>query len=393
MNILLTIHEHLDPNSGSAGSTLKLGEFYQARGHQVYYCSFDDFGIDLPAGFKDLVFPEFVAVHLLQQVKKLKIDVIDMSTGDGWLWGTLKQFQRSAQVLLVTRSHGLEHLETQEILEEVRRGYRQLSWKYKLYRGGPHLWEVATSFRTADMAFVLNCQEAEYVIEHFGLSSEQVYVFPNGMPEYFLGLPFAPTPLEATSTLRIAQVGTYIPRKGIQYSTPALNRLLRRYPHVHVSFLGTGCRECPSVEGVYAEFDPQVCDRITVIPRYDHKALPSLLAGHHIKLFPTISEAFGKALIEGMACGLAPVTASAAGPMEVVTDGDDALVVPTRDSPALEQALETLITDRTLLHRLRQNAYATAQKYSWEKIAAARLEIYKQVWQSKYAKVAPPSLD
>ncbi len=383
MNILLTIHEPLDPNSGSAGSTLRLGQNYQAQGHDVHFYSFDDVAVRVPPGLKDLVFPEFVALHLFQQCQKLNIDVLDMSTGDGWLWGTLKYFRRQHQPLLVTRSHGLEHLETQEILEDVRRGNRQLSWKYKLYRGGPHLWEVATSFRTADIAFLLNREEAEYVTTHFGMPADQVYVFPNGMPDHFFGLPFAPTPLEASSIIRIAQVGTYIPRKGIQYSTPALNRILHQYPQVQVSFLGTGCRECPSPEAVYADFDPEVCDRITVIPRYDLESLPELLAGHHIKLFPTISEAFGKALIESMACGLAPVTTSAAGPMEIVRDGYDALVVPTRDSDALGKALEQLIVDRSLLHQLRQNAYTTAQGYSWKEIAAARLATYEQALNRK----------
>ncbi|WP_299410518.1 glycosyltransferase family 4 protein [Acaryochloris sp. IP29b_bin.148] len=385
----MTIHEHLDPNSGAAGSTLKLGDAYRKQGHQVYYYSFDDFGVNIPPGFKDLLFPEFVAFHLLRQLEKLRIDVIDMSTGDGWLWGSFKHLQRSSQPLLVTRSHGLEHLETKEILEDVRRGNRQLSWKYRLYRGGPHLWEVATSFRTADAAFLLNRQEAEYVTLHFGLPPEQIHIVANGLPDDFLGLPFAPTPLEASSIIRIAQVGTYIPRKGIQYSTPALNRILCQYPQVHVSFLGTSCRECLSSEMVYADFDPEVCDRITVIPRYDHESLPELLAGHHIKLFPTISEAFGKALIEGMACGLAPITTSAAGPMEIVRDGYDALVVPTRESNALGVALEKLIIDRPLLHQLRQNAYTTAQGYSWKKIAAARLATYEQALNTKRHQTVP----
>lgn len=387
MNILLTIHEHLNPNSGSAGSTLKLGQCYRAQGHQVHFYSFDDFASNMPPGMKDLVFPELAAAYLLRHCYKLKIDVLDMSTGDGWIWGTVSHLQRSDRPLCVTRSHGLEHLESESILEEVKRGNQALSWKYRLYRGGFHLWEVAKSFQMADLAFLLNRQEAEYVIQNFGLSTDQVHVFPNGMPDVFLGLPLMPTP-KVDGCIQIAQVGTYIPRKGIQYGSPALNRLLSRYPQLRVTFLGTNCRECPTVDDVYDDFDDQVCDRITVIPQYDLEELPKLLAGHHIKLFSTISEAFGKALVEGMACGLAPVTTSVAGPMEIVTPDHDALVVPPRDSEALEQALERLILDRDLLHRLRHNAYATAQGYSWKAIADTRLKTYEQALQRKKHKAA-----
>lgn len=387
MNILLTIHEHLNPNSGSAGSTLKLGQCYQEQGHQVYFYSFDDFSSNIPPGMKDLAFPELAALHLLKHCQKLGIDVLDMSTGDGWIWGMFSRFQRSNRPLCVTRSHGLEHLESESILEEVRRGNQTLSWKYRIYRGGFHLWEVAKSFQCADLAFLLNRQEAEYVIQNFGLSVDQVHVFPNGMPDVFLGLPFSPTP-EADASIWIAQVGTYIPRKGIQYGAPALNRILSRYPQVRVTFLGTSCRECPTVDAVYDDFDNRVRDRITVIPKYDLEELPKLLAGHHIKLFPTVSEAFGKALVESMACGLAPVTTSVAGPMEIVTPDHDALVVSPRDSDTLENALERLILDRDLLHRLRKNAYSTAQGYSWKAIAAARLKTYEQTLQRKNRKAA-----
>lgn len=108
-----------------------------------------------------------------------------------------------------------------------------------------------------------------------------------------------------------------------------------------------------------------------------------LLKGHHIKLLPSLSEGFGKALVEAMACGLAPVTTNVAGPMEVVRDGHDAIVVPTHNQEAIEQALDQLLTDRIYLERLRQNAYATAQQFSWLHIAQARLTCYEEAIQKK----------
>jgi glycosyltransferase involved in cell wall biosynthesis len=75
------------------------------------------------------------------------------------------------------------------------------------------------------------------------------------------------------------------------------------------------------------------------------------------------------ALPEAMACGLAPVTTATPGAMEIVRDGHDAIMIPPRDSQAIEQALERLISDRPYLERLRRNAYATAQRYSWTRIA------------------------
>jgi glycosyltransferase involved in cell wall biosynthesis len=234
------------------------------------------------------------------------------------------------------------------------------------------LWEVATSLRCADLVFLLNRQDLKYSTEHLGVSEDKAFVCPNGIPDEFLNLPFEPHPTPE-DPIRIAQVGTYIPRKGIHYGVPALNSILQRYPQVQVSFLGTGCPE----DQVHADFEPSVRDRVQVIPRFRHETLPTLLQGHQIKLFPPLSEGFGKALVEAMACGLAPVTTAAPGPLEIVRDGHDAIVVPMRDSQAIEKALERLILDPSYLAQLRRHAYATAQNYSWIQCAKKRLVLYE----------------
>ncbi|MGF1492535.1 MAG: glycosyltransferase family 4 protein [Microcoleaceae cyanobacterium] len=377
MKILLIIHEKFDPDSGSAGSTFKIGEEYRKLGHDVQYYSFDDLPQKLPRLAKRVTFPAFVAAQIQSIVRRQQIDVVDASTGDAWVWAKLFRQSRHRPPLLVTRSHGLEHMKHLADLEEARKGSLKLSWVYPLYRGSAKLWEVSASLRCADLVYLLNHQEEKYVIEQLGVSSERTHVFPNGIPDYLLNLPFEPIPDAEAATIRIAQVSTYIPRKGILYSIPALNRILARYPQVEISFFGTQCRACPDPAQVYADFDPAVRDRVKVIPRYQHETLPNLLSGHHIKLLPSISEGFGKALVEAMACGLAPITTATPGPLEVVSRGHDGIIIPTRDTEAIEQALEHLITHRSYLEQLRRNAYLTAQRYSWRQIAENRLKTYE----------------
>jgi glycosyltransferase involved in cell wall biosynthesis len=234
--------------------------------------------------------------------------------------------------------------------------------------------EVANSLRDADLSLFSNHRDLEYGVEKLGVDPGRTGVFANGIPEPFLNLDFEPTPEAEDSVIRIALVATYIPRKGIHHGVPALNKILARYPRVEVSFVGTCCSEAQ----VYADFEPSVRDRIRVIPRYSHEALPDLLCGHHIKLFPTLSDGFGLALIEGMACCLAPVTTTTPGPMEIVSDGHNGILVLSRESQAIEQALERLILDRPYLDRLRRNAYATAQNYSWQRIASDNLAFYEE---------------
>jgi glycosyltransferase involved in cell wall biosynthesis len=64
--------------------------------------------------------------------------------------------------------------------------------------------------------------------------------------------------------------------------------------------------------------------------------------------------------------------------MEIVSDGHNGILVPSRDTQAIEQALERLILDRPYLDRLRRNACATAQNYCWERIARDNLAFYEE---------------
>jgi glycosyltransferase involved in cell wall biosynthesis len=69
--------------------------------------------------------------------------------------------------------------------------------------------------------------------------------------------------------------------------------------------------------------------------------------------------------------------------MEFVRDGDNGILVPLRDSEAIGHALDRLVRDRTYLDQLRRNAYATAQRYSWERIACDTLAFYEEAMRRR----------
>jgi len=374
MKILIVAHHYLDPNAGASGATLRLAEQYERQGHKVCYYSFEDLPHQFPKLTEMLMFPGLVASHIARLVKQQEIDVVEAMTGDNWVWGKFLQNFSPKRPLLITQSHGLEHHVHLERLRDARQGTLKLSWKYPLWHGGIHLWEVATSLRCADLSFLLNQQDASFAIQQLRVQPERVHVLPNGISEALLNLPFIPLPESEDAVIGIAQIGNYISRKGISYSVPALNNILARYPQVKVSFLGTGC----SADQVYAEFDPNVRDRICVVPSYVNEQLPNLLKGHQIKLLPSLSEGFGLAIVEAMACGLVPITTAIQGPMEIITDKHNGLLVPVRNSQVIEQAIEQLICDRPYLEQLRRNAHTTAQRYSWHHIAQKRLALYQK---------------
>ncbi len=129
MNILFTCHYNFNINAGAAGVTWRLGQEYQQLGHTVEYYSLDDLPAKLHPLAKVAVFPEFVAAKIASLERKEAVDVIDASTGDGWVWSALRQKSHNRS-LMIARCHGLEHIEHEEYEEEVQRGNLTFSWKY-----------------------------------------------------------------------------------------------------------------------------------------------------------------------------------------------------------------------------------------------------------------------
>jgi glycosyltransferase involved in cell wall biosynthesis len=379
MKILLTIHHHMDKNLGAPGVTWNLGQEYKANGHDVSYFSFDDMPSAIRGILVSILFPLFVAFHIVKLIWASRIDVVVASTGDIWLWGRVFRVFFGRSPFLVTQSHGLEHSMHFQHLESARLGTHKLSWKYPIYHGGFKLWEVSQSLQSADMCFFLNSHDARYAVDKLKVNPKAALVAPNGLPDYLLGIPFQEKLFRQTARIRIVQIGRFTPDKGSQYSRVALEKILKKYRNVEVSFIGTCC----DIDIVLSEFDENIRSQIRVVPRYANEELPMLLESHQIKLFPTLSEGFGIALLEAMACGLAPIATYTPGPCEIITPEYDGILIPSRDSQAIEDALERLILDKKLLSKLQANAYRTAQKYSWSRIVKKRLSIYEDSCQSK----------
>jgi glycosyltransferase involved in cell wall biosynthesis len=370
MRILLTIHHEVEQSSGAAGTTMQIGAAYRALGHDVRFCSFERIPRrrQLPVQAQQIGFP-YVASTAALRLRRWA-DVVDGSSGDLWPLLALRAQDSGRGPVVLTRSHGLEHASVDALRAEADAGHVRLSRIYPLYHAGWRLREVAISLRRADAVFFLNDEDREYAVDRLGVDADRAYVMDNGLTQAFIGRSLAPG---GSVPRTIVQVGSFSLRKGIAYSVPALARVLSERTDVHASLLGTGL----AADEVRRHFSSELHSRIAVVERYDQRELPDLVAGAAISLFASVSEGFGKSLLETMACGLAPVAASAPGPRRIVTDGNNGLLVPLRDAAALARAMLRLLDDDELRCRLAASAHENAQHYTWDATARGRLAVYE----------------
>ncbi len=90
------------------------------------------------------------------------------------------------------------------------------------------------------------------------------------------------------------------------------------------------------------------------LPPYAATDVPTVLSGYDVLVMSSVMlESYSLLTREALAAGCVVITSDNPGPVEVVHDGVNGLVVPRGDAAALSAAMRSLIVDRELLERLR----------------------------------------
>jgi glycosyltransferase involved in cell wall biosynthesis len=100
------------------------------------------------------------------------------------------------------------------------------------------------------------------------------------------------------------------------------------------------------------------------------------LAASTVWLLPSESEGLSIAVIEALAAGCAIAATQCAGNTELLIDGQNALLTPVGDVPAIANVLRRLLADPSLRVRLARCAREAAQRYDIDRTVDAYLDCY-----------------
>jgi len=168
-------------------------------------------------------------------------------------------------------------------------------------------------------------------------------------------------PLTGTSTLRkelklapndivVGCVAVMRALKGHRELIDAMAPLIAERPNVHLVLVGGGS---PLFEEIREYVESRgLSRRVHMLGMRDD--VPNLLEGFDIFALATRKEASGTVFVEAGAAGLPVVGTRVDGVPEMMREGENGLLVPLDDVPALTAAIRRLIEDPELRHRMGQ---------------------------------------
>ena len=177
--------------------------------------------------------------------------------------------------------------------------------------------------------------------------------------------------------INILFVGRLERRKGAGYLLEAYAKLKKQYPEIRLIIVGPGV----NLRRRY-EFKVRLKHLKDVVftGGVPYEELPRYYQTADIFCAPaTGKESFGIVLLEAMALGKPIVATSNAGYASVITDSQQGLLVPPKNSRALAGALKKLIDDTGLRQQLGANGLLTVRDYDWPLVARRILDYYEQV--------------
>jgi phosphatidyl-myo-inositol alpha-mannosyltransferase len=214
----------------------------------------------------------------------------------------------------------------------------------------------------------------DFVGEHF---PGQYRIIPNGIDVAHFGRPRPPVSELQDGHLNVLFLGRLEKRKGLSYLLRAWIRVREAVPNARLIVAGaTRGRALAHYQRFVQE--RQADDIVFAGPLSDEDKVRYFQTVDLFCAPSTGQESFGIVLLEAMAAGRPIVATQIPGYRDVLTHGEQALLVPPKDANRLADALIQMLQDAGLRDRLGANGRRSAQSYAWDKVADEVLNYYTE---------------
>ncbi len=176
-------------------------------------------------------------------------------------------------------------------------------------------------------------------------------------------------------------IGRIVRDKGINELVEAFKRLNKLHPGTRLIIVGEQEQLIDPVKpGTLAEIESNPA--IEALGRQND--VRPWLAASDALVFPSYREGFPNVVIEAGAMGLPSIVTDINGSREIIIDGKNGAIVPSKDAEALYRAMKRMATDAGWRETLASNARTMiASRYEQSYVRQCLKDFYKEILKSK----------
>lgn len=250
----------------------------------------------------------------------------------------------------------LHHYLTPEALSPARRIYRRLMFAAAAERADRI---IANSSSTKNgICHLMNIREdkvitvLEAVDDSFRKVEQNDELVRRLRADYDLPMPY------------ILFASALYPYKGADMMISAFARVNKWCSDLHLAIAGSDpLSQRGNLEALAASLG--IANRVHFLGQIPNVEMPLLYSGAEVFVYPTLSETFGKPVVEAMRCE-APIVASNVDALPEIMDSAGILVDP-RDIEEIASAICRVLSDDDLRADLVARGRARGKDFSWEK--------------------------
>jgi len=265
------------------------------------------------------------------------------------------------------------------------------------YEGGISLrrlarWSQHYVWRSADFVLPVTGVLAD-IVQAAGVPKERVYVIPNGIdPERFgnnsLSTQAAKAKLGLGDRLVLGFTGFVREWHGLDRVVDLVAERGNKDSGLHLLIVGDG----PARETLQARARERgIVDRVTVTGVVDRDRVPDYVAAFDVALQPAVVPfASPLKLFEYLAMGRAVVAPAMPNILEVLTDGENAVLFDPDSPDGMPRAIERILNDSELRRRVAGGARGTIErrKLTWHNNAQRVVDLF-----ARLLRPAPGAMD
>lgn len=372
MNICVIMSTSFPPEEGIGNYVYNMSKKFIEKGHQVTVITRGSLKMTSKFLYNRIrvikapflpVYPFHVHIHSISVNKLLKslepdLDLVHVHTPLSPMPQTSLPIITTVHTPIKTGTRFVEFLGPYSLAVKIMARFISYPLELKL-------------LRNSDMITTVSRSVVEGLWE-YKLDPTEIVVIGNGVDENI----FIPAQQKKEGKY-ILYVGRLSYRKGLFDLIECGRYICQEYPDISFILTGKG----PLLDKLQKKVrEMGLSERFKFVGYVDKDRLIQLYQNAMIFVLPSHYEGLPTVLLEAMSCGLPVVATAVSGNTEVISSGENGILIPPNSPKEMSTAISKILNDSYPKKRLGRNARMTIEtQYTWDAIAHRMLECYESL--------------